>query len=135
MNPGLKQNRDPSSSVTAKLDANAHYIQSDLLRYQSDLRPWVSRVGGTASPAEALDRARHPPPPPPVIRGLTALYSSDVHRAEGQIDLALYQKLHRLAPGDERDRCVARAMRLTWAQRTHGWARRLHTEARAARRA
>ena len=110
------------------------YIQSDLLRYQSDLRSWVSRVAGTASPVEALDRARHPPSSPPVIRGLTAMYSGDVHRAEGQVDQALYQKLHRMAPGDERDRCVARAMRLTWATATNGWARRLHTEARATRR-
>ena len=110
------------------------YIQSDLLRYQSDLRSWVSRVAGTASPVEALDRARHPPSSPPVIRGLTAMYSSDVHRAESQVDQALYQKLSRLTPGDERDRCVARAMRMTWARTTNGWARRLHTEARATRR-
>lgn len=42
MNPGLKQNRDPSSSVTAKLDANAH----------KSGQPMPSSPPPLASPAE-----------------------------------------------------------------------------------
>mgnify|MGYP000014590702 FL=1 len=118
----------PGGGVTP-MDFN-FFMESDVLRYQGALRSWVSQVSGAAAPTRAVDAARFAPSPPALIRGVSALYRRDLTRAEQEVDAALYRKLSAMKPGPERDQCVKRMMPLTWARRSHQWARTIQAEDR-----
>lgn len=106
------------------------FIESDVLRYQGALRSWVSQVGGAGTATRAVEAARWAPSPSPIIRGVPALYRRDLTRAEQEVDAVLYRKLTVMQPGPDRDQCVRRVMSLTWARRSHQWARAMQAEDR-----